>query len=98
MLASAGPGLLLEVAAVLAAILVGLWWLGRRLDPRRAAGPSAIRLGTGHAAHVVEVEGRRLLIGTGPTGAPRLLTELDPPPTPPEPESRPRARRGWDGT
>ena len=30
----------------------------------------------GHRLHVVEVEGRRLLIGTGPSGPPQLLTEL----------------------
>jgi flagellar biogenesis protein FliO len=35
-----------------------------------------IPLGAGHRLHVVEVEGRRLLIGTGPSGPPQLLTEL----------------------
>lgn len=33
-------------------------------------------LGGGQALHVVELEGRRLVIGTGPGSAPRLLTEL----------------------
>ena len=41
------------------------------------AGPKKlITLGSGHRLHVVEVEGRRLLIGTGPSGPPQLLTEL----------------------
>lgn len=35
-----------------------------------------VHLGSGHRLHVVEVEGRRLLIGTGPSGPPQLLTEL----------------------
>lgn len=35
-----------------------------------------IALGTGHRLHVVELEGRRLLVGTGPSGPPQLLTEL----------------------
>ena len=35
-----------------------------------------IPLGSGHRLHVVELEGRRLLIGTGPSGPPQLLTEL----------------------
>ncbi len=33
-------------------------------------------LGAGHRLHVVELEGRRLLVGTGPSGPPQLLTEL----------------------
>ncbi len=35
-----------------------------------------IALGSGHRLHVVELEGRRLLVGTGPSGPPQLLTEL----------------------
>ncbi|MBK7829099.1 flagellar biosynthetic protein FliO [Nannocystis sp.] len=35
-----------------------------------------IPLGGGHRLQVVELEGRRLLIGTGPSGPPQLLTEL----------------------
>lgn len=35
-----------------------------------------IALGSGHRLHVIELEGRRLLVGTGPSGPPQLLTEL----------------------
>jgi hypothetical protein len=65
-------GLLLGAAA-----LLGLWAQGRRRGmggaPRRT-----VPLGAGQALHVVELEGRRLVIGTGPGAAPRLLTELGP--------------------
>lgn len=66
-------GLLLGVVALLA-----FWAQGRRLG---AAGASrrTVPLGGGQALHVVELEGRRLVIGTGPGAAPRLLTELGPP-------------------
>lgn len=63
-------GLLLGAAALLA-----LWAQARRVAaggaPRRT-----VPLGGGQALHVVELEGRRLVIGTGPGAAPRLLTEL----------------------
>lgn len=42
-----------------------------------------IGLTPGHALHVVDVAGRRLLVGTGPSGAPRLLLELEDGSTPP---------------
>jgi hypothetical protein len=63
-------GLLLGAVALLA-----LWAQGRR---QGAAGASrrTVPLGGGQALHVVELEGRRLVIGTGPGAAPRLLTEL----------------------
>ncbi len=79
----AAGGSLVAVALVLVATLAGLHWLNGRGVPglpglgTQGRGSRTIRLGTGHAVHVVEVEGRRLLIGTGPDGAPRLLTELD---------------------
>jgi hypothetical protein len=65
-------GLLLGVVA-----LVGAWAQGRRGS---AGGGSrrTVALGAGQALHVVELEGRRLVIGTGPGAAPRLLTELGP--------------------
>ena len=48
-----------------------------RLTRGREKGPQkVVSLGAGHRLHVVEVEGRRLLIGTGPSGPPNLLTEL----------------------
>lgn len=64
-------GLLLGAAA-----LLGLWAQGRR---RASVGVQrrTVPLGAGQALHVVELEGRRLLVGTGPGAAPRLLVELD---------------------
>lgn len=64
-------GLLLGAVALLA-----LWGQGRR---GFAVGASrrTVPLGGGQALHVVELEGRRLVIGTGPGAAPRLLTELE---------------------
>lgn len=77
-------GLLLGVVA-----LVGLWAQGRRLG---AGGASrrTVPLGSGQALHVVELEGRRLVIGTGPGAAPRLLTELGPAGVEGEREGEPR--------
>jgi len=67
----------------LAVVVVGLGLsLGLLLIARSARRAAAgrqeklIPLGSGHRLHVVEVEGRRLLIGTGPSGPPQLLTEL----------------------
>ena len=65
-------GLLLGAVALLA-----LWAQGRR--SMGGASRRTVPLGGGQALHVVELEGRRLVIGTGPGAAPRLLTELGPP-------------------
>ncbi len=46
---------------------------GRAAQPRRT-----IRLGEAHQLHVVELEGHRFLVGTGPGAAPSLVRELDP--------------------
>jgi hypothetical protein len=55
------------------------WWLGRRARsgpaPRRLRVLERIRLGEGAGAQLVEVDGLRLLVGTGP-GGPRLLARL----------------------
>ncbi|MCX4241304.1 flagellar biosynthetic protein FliO [Paraliomyxa miuraensis] len=63
-------GLLLGAGA-----LLGLWAQARG---RSGMGVHrhTVALGSGQALHVVELEGRRLVIGTGPGAAPRLLTEL----------------------
>ena len=65
-------GLLLGVVALLAA-----WGQGLLRGAGRAR-RRTVPLGGGQALHVVELEGRRLVIGTGPGSAPRLLTELGP--------------------
>jgi hypothetical protein len=65
----------IAVVVVGLGLALGLLVLARMR--RAAAGPpKLISLGSGHHLHVVEVEGRRLLIGTGPSGPPQLLTEL----------------------
>jgi hypothetical protein len=66
---------LLSVAAILGALLIGSSWLSKRV--RAMAGArSSVALTGQHAVHVIELDGERLLIGTGPSGAPRLLTRL----------------------
>ncbi|MCA9689903.1 MAG: hypothetical protein KC636_09855 [Myxococcales bacterium] len=55
--------------------------LSRALARARSEGSRRIVALTGHhQLHVVEVEGRRLLVGTGPAGPPSLLYELPPAP------------------
>lgn len=92
MLALAGASSLTTLGLLLGAVaLLGLWARTRRLDAsgvrRRTVG-----LGGQHALHVVELDGRRLLVGTGPGAAPRLLTELDPRPEPPPTSWEPHGR------
>lgn len=70
--------LLLYTGAVLAVMFLFLALLGRRLGGRASGvNRTVIGLGGQHRLHVLEVDGRRLLIGTGPSGAPSLLCELD---------------------
>jgi hypothetical protein len=54
------------------------WWLRRRRGglPGAPGRRTSVGLGPAHALHVVELEGRRLLVGTGPSGAPALLLDL----------------------
>jgi hypothetical protein len=70
--------LILEVGLVLLA-LVGLLAVLAKRAKRAFGGAGSHRVGltAHHAVHVVELEGRRLVVGTGPTGAPRLLCELE---------------------
>lgn len=56
------------------------------------AAPRQITLSAEHTLHVVEVEGRRFLVGTGPAAAPSLLSELAPAASGPE-EAKTRPRR-----
>ncbi|RMG96107.1 MAG: hypothetical protein D6705_12020 [Deltaproteobacteria bacterium] len=67
----------LLVWGALALAAAGLWWVRRHQEAARARGVlGTVRLGTSHALYVVEVEGRRLLVGTGPGGAPEVLADL----------------------
>jgi len=70
----------LDERIVFALVAVGLLLvLGVLVRLTRGAGKlpaKVIVLGAGHRLHVVELEGRRLLVGTGPSGPPQLLTEL----------------------
>jgi len=69
--------LLLYTGGVFAVMFVFLALLGRRLGSRRASATRAVFAVTGqHRLHVVEVDGRRLLVGTGPSGPPSLVCEL----------------------
>lgn len=70
-----GGGLLVALLVLLA--------LRRGASVRREQARVVIGLTPGHALHVVDVAGRRLLVGTGPSGAPRLLLELEDASTPP---------------
>ena len=66
-----------QLAGALTALLLGTLWLRRRLEAQTLGpGGRSVRLTAEHAVHVVHVEGRRWMIGTGPAGAPTLLAEL----------------------
>jgi hypothetical protein len=65
------------VGAVLLVLLGLLSWLTRRVQGGALAGArERVALTSQHSVHVVELGGVRLLVGTGPSGAPRLLAEL----------------------
>lgn len=81
MLAMAGAGYLVELTLALLALLAIMVVANRRLK-RSGAGPLAWTLTPQHRLHVVEVEGRRILVGTGPGAAPSLIAELGPEPKP----------------
>lgn len=66
---------LVPVTLVLCALLFAALWMRRRLEQGGAGGQS-VRLTGEHAVHVVTVEGRRWMLGTGPAGPPTLLAEL----------------------
>ncbi len=75
-------GAMLPVTLVLGGLLVVAIWLRRRLEhPALGHGGRSVRLTAEHAVHVVNVEGRRWMIGTGPAGSPTLLAELPASPT-----------------
>lgn len=77
MLAGVDP--LVFVGAVLLLVLAALSWLTRRVQGAALGGGGSrtrVVLTNQHAVHLIEVGGKRLLVGTGPSGAPRVLAEL----------------------
>jgi hypothetical protein len=68
---------LLSVGAVLSVLFIVLSILARRTRGG-ALGERAQRvmLTDRHVVHLVEIGGVRLLVGTGPSGAPRVLASL----------------------
>ncbi|MFV8749219.1 hypothetical protein ACNOYE_01580 [Nannocystaceae bacterium ST9] len=80
---------LFTVGLTLGAALLGTSWIAKRMRAGAGARQSVALTGQ-HAVHVVELEGERLVIGTGPSGAPRLIARLpalEVPPTPAAPPS-----------
>lgn len=76
---SSALGSLVPVTLLLVGLLVAAIWMRRRLEQGGlGAGGHSVRLTGEHAVHVVTVEGRRWMIGTGPAGPPTLLAELPP--------------------
>jgi flagellar biogenesis protein FliO len=71
---------LASVAALLAAV-GGLALAARRFNPRMGSGAlhvvSRVSLSPKHTVYLVRAGGRVLLVGTGPQGAPTLISELD---------------------
>lgn len=82
------------VGAVLLLMLGGLSWLTRRMQGGALGGGGRGRvvLTNQHAVHLIELGGKRLLVGTGPSGAPRVLAELG---EAPMVEAVPEAVRPW---
>ena len=66
----------IEVTALLLLLMGVLIVLSRKLGQRDKL-HSCITLTAQHRLHVVEFEGQRWMVGTGPAGAPRLLCNLD---------------------
>ena len=71
----------MSLTAVLLAVAGGVVFVGRRLAPRPGAGGlqvvSRVSLSPKHTVYLLRAGGRVLLVGTGPQGAPALISELD---------------------
>lgn len=65
----------LQVGGVVLALVGALAYL-RRLRGQAATDGKTVMLTGQHALHVVELDGRRMVIGTGPSGAPRFVCDL----------------------
>lgn len=66
----------LQIAMVAAGLFLALLVLLRLTRRTRSMRGQPISLTSTHRLHVVEIEGRRLLVGTGPSGPPQLISEL----------------------
>jgi hypothetical protein len=91
----AGVDPLVFVGAVLLLMLAGLSWLTRRIQGGAlggSAGRGRVVLTNHHAVHLIELGGVRLLVGTGPSGAPRVLAQLG---AVEAVEAAPEAARSW---
>jgi hypothetical protein len=84
LVAMSGPFVLVQLGLLLGLLVGTLVWLGRRARATEPGIVQPIRLGAHHALHVVTLEDRRLLVGTGPGAAPQLICDLG---------ERPRERR-----
>ncbi len=76
-LVAAGPLALVQLGIVLLVCIGALALVRRKVRPPAGVPLRSTQLTHHHAVHVIDVGGRLLLVGTGPAGAPRLLTELD---------------------
>jgi hypothetical protein len=76
LLAMSGPLVLVQLGLLLGVLVGTLVWLGRRARAGEPGIVQPIRLGAHHALHIVTVEDRRLLVGTGPGAAPQLICDL----------------------
>jgi hypothetical protein len=76
LLAASSPLALVQLGGVLLVALGAVAWMRGRQRRGPLGGVRSIRLTAQHAVHVVDIEGRRMLVGTGPGQAPRLLTDL----------------------
>ncbi|MEM6996828.1 MAG: hypothetical protein AAF721_40370 [Myxococcota bacterium] len=75
LLAASASGTWIQLGALIAVGAGAVAMIKRR----RLAGPrpQSIPLTSQHTVHVVEAAGVRLVVGTGPGAAPRLLCQLD---------------------
>lgn len=70
---------LVFVGAALLGLFAALSWLTRQIHGKKScifAGRERVILTDQHTVQVVEIGGVRLLVGTGPSGAPSVLAEL----------------------